>query len=123
MINILESISDCCVTVNRQWVITYANKAMLKAIEVNGHKGDFVGRSFWEIYDPGNKEIIEAFLKTMNEGQPTRLETFAPLMGHWAELSIYPTESGLSAFSRNIEEKKKIEKALEEEHQAFVYVM
>ena len=116
MINTLESISDCCVTINRQWVITYANKAMCKAIEVNGHKGDFVGRSFWEIYDHGNKEIIEAFLKTMNEGHPTRLETFALLMGHWAELSIYPTESGLSAFSRNIDEKKKIEKALEEEH-------
>ncbi|MDR3586099.1 MAG: PAS domain S-box protein [Desulfosporosinus sp.] len=116
MINTLESISDCCVTINRQWVITYANKAMLKAIKGNGFKGDFIGASFLEIYDGSNKEIIEACVKAMNDSQPTRLETFAPLIGYWAELSIYPTKSGLSAFFRNIEEKKKIEKALEEEH-------
>lgn len=117
MMNTLESISHGFVTINRQWVITYANKAMLKALEANGFTGNFVGSSFWEIYHHGNKEIIEACLKAMNDRQPARLETFAPLMGHWAELTIYPTESGLSAFSRNIEERKKIEKAVEEEHQ------
>ena len=116
MKNTLESINDCFVTVNRQWVITYANKALLKVLEVNGFQGDVVGTNFCEIYVRSNKEIIGACLKAMNDSQPTRLEAFIPLMGHWAELSIYPTDSGLSAFSRNIDERRKIEKAVEEEH-------
>ncbi|SPF49625.1 Sensory box protein [Candidatus Desulfosporosinus infrequens] len=116
MLNTLESINDCFVTVNRQWIITYANKSMLKALEANGFKGDFIGSSFWEIYKQGNQEIFQAFVKAMNDGQPTRMETFANLLGHWAELSIYPTESGVSAFSHNIDERKEKEKAVQEEH-------
>jgi len=116
MINTLESVSDCFVTLNRQWVVTYANMAMLKLFEVNGFKGDLVGASFWEIYDQGDKAIIEACLKAMNDSQLSRMETFESRMGYWTEVSIYPTESGLSVFFRNINERKKTEKAIEEEH-------
>lgn len=83
---------------------------------MNGFKGDFVGSDFRETYGHSNTEIIEVCLKAMNSGQPIRLETFSLIMGHWAELSIYPTESGISIYSRNIEERKKIEKAVEEDH-------
>lgn len=116
MINMLESMSDCFVTVNRQWVVTYANKAMLQVLKENGYRGRFVGSDFKRIHDYGNHEIFKACLKGMNEGNPIRLETFAPLVGYWTELSIYPSESGISIFSRNIDERRKFEKALEAEH-------
>ncbi|MDR3539532.1 MAG: PAS domain S-box protein [Desulfosporosinus sp.] len=117
MINILESISDGFLAINRQWVITYVNKAMVEARKSKGLYCNFVGRNFWEIHWYGSKLINDACLKVMEDGQPRRFETYEPLKEHWAEISIYANESGIVLFSRDIDEEKKIEKALEEEHQ------
>jgi PAS domain S-box-containing protein len=116
MIDTLESISDGFVAVNRQWIITYANKAMVNARKKKGINGILVGSGLWETYEQGNREIYDSCLKVMNDRKPTRFETYVALMGQWNEFSIYPTESGISIFSRNIDEQKKIEKAVEEEH-------
>ena len=116
MINTLESISDGFVSVNRQWTITYANNAMVNARKKKGINGILVGSDLWGTYEQGNKEIYDSCLKVMNDRKPTRFETYIALMGQWIELSIYPTESGITIFSRNIDQRKKIEKAVEEEH-------
>lgn len=117
MVNTMESISDGFFSLNRQWQITYANNVMVNALEANGINSNIIGTDFWETYKHGNKAIKDACLKAMNDGQRTQFETYAPLMGHWAECSIYPTEDGVAAFFRNIDERMKIEKAVEEEHQ------
>ena len=116
MIDTLESISDCFIAVNRQWVITYANKAMVKAREKNGFHKNIIGTDYWETYNMGNNVIMEACLNVMKDGQPARLDAYAPFVEQWVEVSIYPTESGISVFFRNIDERRKIEKAVEEEH-------
>ena len=115
MINILESISDSFFTLNPQWVITNVNNSMVKALEANGINGDIVGADFWETCKQGNQEIKDACLKAMYDGRQSQFETYATLMGHWAEYSIYPTTSGIAAFSRNIDERKKNERIVKEE--------
>lgn len=116
MINILESIGDCFKAVNHDWVITYANQAMVEAREANGRDGNIVGRDYWESHKESSKAINDACLKVMNERIPTRFETYALTMGQWVEVSIYPTIDGILIFLRNIEERRKMEKAIEEEH-------
>ncbi|AET66413.1 PAS domain S-box [Desulfosporosinus orientis DSM 765] len=116
MFNILDSIEDYFKAVNREWVITYANKAMVKALEANGFSGNIVGRDYWEVYEGFSKAINDACEKVMNYRVPTRFETFAQSIKQWVEVSIYPTGNGISIFLRNIEEKRKIEKAIEEEN-------
>lgn len=116
MINTLESISDYFIAVNNQWIITFANKAMVQAREKNGNYDNIVGTDFWETYKYGNKIITDACLNVMKDGEPTRIDAYAHYVGHWVEVSIYPTESGISIFFRNIDERRKIEKAAEEEH-------
>lgn len=116
MINALESMGDCFKAVNWQWIITYANKAMVQAREANGLDGNIVGSDYWETHKFGSKTINEACLKVMNDRIPKRFETYALTLGQWVEVSIYPTESGISIFLRNIEERRKIKKSVEEEH-------
>ncbi len=116
MINTLESIGDSFEAVNRQWIITYINKAMIKAREANGLDGNIVGSDFWETHEPGSPAINDACLKVMNDGIPMRFETYSQSLAQWVEASIYPTENGISIFLRNIEERRKIEKSVEEEH-------
>ncbi len=116
MVNLLESINDGFTAVNRQWVITYENKTMVETRKANGINVNLVGSDFRETFKYGNKMINDSCLKVMEDRQPTRFETYAPLQGHWVEISIYPSASGISIFSRYIDERKKIEKAIEEEH-------
>ncbi|TGE38405.1 PAS domain S-box protein [Desulfosporosinus fructosivorans] len=118
IINTMESISDGFITINRQWIITFVNKAIVKVLVENGIHDNFIGTNFWEVYPHVNRKIIDDnCLKVMKEGQPKRFEAFVTQIGQWLEISISPTESGISIFSRNIDERKKIEKAVEEEHQ------
>ncbi len=116
MVNILESINDGFTSVNRQWVITYENKTAVEARKANGSNINLVGSDFRKTYKYGNKLINDSCLKVMEDGQPRRFETYATQQGHWVEISIYPTASGISIFSRYIAEKRRIEKAIEEEH-------
>lgn len=116
MINILESIDDCFMAINREWTITYANQAMIKAREANGLNGNIVGSNYWDTYRLSSKTINNACQKAMNDRIPTRFEAYAVTLGMWAEVSIYPTATGISVFLRNIEERRRIEKAVEEEH-------
>jgi len=116
MVNVLESIGDGFIAINRQWIITYVNKAMLEARKAKGLNTNFVGSNFWQIYMRGSKWINDACQKVMQDGQPRRLETYEPLKEQWSEISIYSTENGIALFSRNIDERKKIERAVEEEH-------
>lgn len=116
IIDTLESIGDYFIAVNRQWIITFTNKAMVNARKKCGFYNDIVGTDYWETFKQGNKVILDACLNVMENCQPTRLDAFAPFVGHWVEVSIYPTESGISIFFRNIDERRKIEKAVEEEH-------
>ncbi|MHB8124389.1 MAG: PAS domain S-box protein [Desulfitobacteriaceae bacterium] len=115
MVNILEGISDGFMAVNHQWEITYTNKTLVETLRGNGIKDNLLMSNFWETLTFG-KEVNDYCLKVMEDGQATRFETYSPLMGHWVEFSIYPTANGISIFSRSIDEKKKIEKAIEEEH-------
>ncbi|MBC2726565.1 PAS domain S-box protein [Desulfosporosinus sp.] len=116
LINTLESISDGFYTIDRQWVISYVNNAMVKALEANGINSSIVGTDYWETFKYGNTVIKESCLKAMRDGQQSQLEIFECLMGHWVECSIYPTESGVAVFSRNINERKKNEKIIKDEH-------
>lgn len=116
MVNILESIGDGFIAVNRHWIITYANQAITKA-QKNAVGDQLLGSNFWETYKNGKKEVGAVCLKVMEDRQPARIEIYSQLMKQWAEFSIYPSESGISIFIRNIEERKKMEKAVEEEHQ------
>lgn len=116
MINTLESISDGFIAVNRQWVITYANKAVARALERHGLDGSLVGSAFETIISQSNPMIWESCQKVMQVGHPKRFELYSDRMRHWLELSIYPTESGISIFIRYIDDRKKLVKMVEEEH-------
>lgn len=116
MLDTLDSISDYFIAVNREWDITFANKAMVDARQKNGIYDNMIGTNYWQTFKQGNKVITDACLNVMSCGQPTRIDAYAPFVGHWVEVSIYPTESGISIFFRNINERREIEKAVEEEH-------
>ncbi|AFM39970.1 PAS domain S-box [Desulfosporosinus acidiphilus SJ4] len=117
MINTLESISDGFIAVNHQWVITYANEAIAKALTGRGLDGKLVGTVFgFADWQRNHQMFWDSCQEVMVEGVRKRFEFYSNLMEHWLECSIYPTANGISIFFRYIDERKKLGKVVEEEH-------
>jgi two-component system, sporulation sensor kinase A len=116
MIDTVESISDGFVAINHRWSVTYANKAVTRALKRHGFDGSLVGTVFGTSIWNKHPIIWDATQEVMKVGLPKRFELYSDLMRHWIEISIYPMESGFSIFFRYIDDRKKLEKMVEEEH-------
>ncbi|WP_407313059.1 PAS domain S-box protein [Desulfosporosinus sp. SB140] len=116
MIDTMESISDGFIAVNRQWVITYTNLAISRALQMQGMPANLVGSVFGTAIWQQDPIIWDSCQSVMKDGYPKRFELYSKLIGHWIEFSIYPRESGISIFMRFIDDRKKLEKMVEEEH-------
>ena len=98
---ILESISDAFYAVDYEWRFTYVNR---RAEEWWGRKReDLLGKGLWEeVPQAVGNEGYEAHLRAARERRMIHLETVSVVNHDWIELSIYPSENGLSVYFRDI---------------------
>jgi PAS domain S-box-containing protein len=111
---ILESISDAFYAVDAAFHFTYVNR---KAEQWWGRsRQELVGKHFWtEFPQAVGSETYQKHLQVMQERQPRHYETISPIVKHWVDVTIYPTEDGgLAVYFRDITDRKKTEAALQE---------
>jgi PAS domain S-box-containing protein len=114
IVEILETINDSFISLDREWRFTYLNRW---ALQLTGKSlGEVLGRSIWEVFP----QIIGTRLETqyrraMAERQALNFENLSDVSrGSWFDLSIYPTGDGLALIGRDITERKRVEMALRE---------
>ena len=107
--DILESVADAFFAVDHHWRFTYVNRAA--AERWNRSREDLIGKDFLKQFpQAADSEPWKAFLKAMQERQPTRLEVVSPVVHQWVDLSISPTrDGGLSVYFRDISARKRVE--------------
>ncbi len=110
LINLLETISDGYISLDRELCCTYANRQVGEILGIDANK--LIGRNIWEIL-PGaiGSETYHAILTAINEDRYVRNEEHFERLGLWQENRIYPTADGLSIFIRDITQSK-----IEEQH-------
>lgn len=113
---ILESISDAFYAVDKDWNFTYFNKEaeniLLKKAE------DVLGRNIWELFPAGiGTPIQEIYQLVARSKKPESFEYYYPADGKWYEIKAYPSQGGISAYFRNIDERKYAEAKLEKAYQ------
>jgi len=116
--DILESISDGFYAVDKQWIVTYWNK---KAEEINNLKREnIVGKHFWEIFkDAQDTDFYKNNQIAMLTGVSKNYEEYYNTLDKWFEVTVYPSDSGLSAYFKDITQKKKSEIELIEANERF----
>jgi len=109
--NILESISDCFYALDNDFNFSYINAPA--QILMRKSNEDLIGKNIFETY-PHFKEglFYEKFQQVLREKEPTHFEIQFNDSSNWYEESFYPTADGISIFFRSINERKRIEKEI-----------
>ena len=114
---ILESISDCFYTLDRNFVIRDLNPQAVPFF--GGTRESVLGRSLWEIFPALiGSDVEKEYRRALDQNVPVHLEIPSQrLPGVWLEIRIYPYLDGLSVFFRDITSRKQAESRMREGEQ------
>ena len=104
-IEILESISEAFMFVDRDWRIRYLNRrgsAMTSRLP-----NDLIGHDLWQMFPGIDKTTFGAsYREAMETGQPRSIEDFFEPLGRWLQANSYPSPDGLSIFAQDVTERR-----------------
>ena len=111
--NILESITDAFVAVDRQWRFTYLNERALTTLQRT--REELLGKNMWGAFPEAvGLPAYREYHRAMRSGTPVHFEEFNPWQGIWVEINAYPSEGGLAVYFRDITERKRAQEAFAE---------
>jgi PAS domain S-box-containing protein len=116
--DILESIGDAFFALDKNWIVTYWNK---KAEELMGKKREEVlGKNLWELYpDAIDSDFSREYHKAMQTGNHVNFEQYYPSRDMWSDVTVYPSEKGLSIYFKDVTLKKQGDLRLAEANERF----
>jgi PAS domain S-box-containing protein len=115
--NILESMSDTFSAVDREWRYTYLNERAMRRIRRRRgeelRREDFLGKSCWEVFpELVGSAIYQKYYEAMREQRTVHFEAYSTASESWIEVNAYPSEDGLSIYTRDITERNRAEEKL-----------
>ena len=120
---ILESIGDHFFAMDGEWRITYMNqRALANSRRAGGDDlslDDLLGKNYWKVFpETVGTAIDHEFHRAVREQEMVGFEIVDPLSARWLGIRAYPTDHGLSVYSRDITERKEAEQRVVEARQA-----
>ncbi len=115
--NILESIADAFIAIDSQWRYTYVNATAEKLLVRS--RNELLGRSIWDLFPAegeSNSRVYAEFHRAVNEQVSVKFEEFSPSLQMYIEVSAYPAAEGLTAYWRDISDRKRTEAELRQKN-------
>jgi PAS domain S-box-containing protein len=104
--NILESITDAFVAVDRQWRFTYINERALTTLQRT--REELLRKNMWEEFPEAvGLSAYREYHRAMSSGTSVHFEEFNPWLDIWVEINAYPSEGGLAIYFRDITDRKR----------------
>ena len=110
--DLFDRITDGFVALDTEFVITDVND---HAVELFGRpRADLVGTHLWSFApDPESTRAFELLPLALETGEPLSYETYFEPQDRWYEARVFPSDTGLSVYFRDISERVEDQQALE----------
>jgi HTH-type transcriptional regulator, bacterioopsin transcriptional activator and related proteins len=108
-----ERVTDAFYALDTDWRFTYVNA---RAEELLGYsRSELLGNDVREIFPHGHRSDLYArFEEAMDCQEPVSWERYSKSLDIWMEIHVYPSETGLSVYFRDITERVERERKLAE---------
>ncbi|MDQ2051826.1 PAS domain S-box protein [Natronolimnohabitans sp. A-GB9] len=108
----LDRVSDAFHAVDTEWNFTYVNTQARELLDAEDR--DLIGNSIWEEFPSAvDSRFEEEYRRAMETQEAVTFEEYSPVVDAWVEVNLYPSESGLSVYFRDITDRKERERELE----------
>lgn len=114
---LLESIGDSFYAFDKEYKVTYWNSTVEKLTGVK--REEIIGRVIWDFIPEANEEFVEAYKIALNDKKKVNFETYDAWVKAWLEVTVYPTNQGVSVVIRDISSKKSSEQQIQEFNERF----
>jgi PAS domain S-box-containing protein len=108
MQSILENTTDAFFAVDHEWRITYLNPEA--ELITHRNRQEIIGKILWDVFPKLSNTVFGAnYRKVMKEQVAVEFEGSNPSGKRWFEVHAYPSNGGVSAFFRDVTERKRNE--------------
>ena len=109
--DVFARIEDGFYAVDEKFRFTYVND---RAAELLQHtEEELLGRSFSDVFpELVETPAAEKFQTALETGNPTEYEFYFDQLGRWVEANVYPSDTGLSVYFRDVTERRERERQL-----------
>lgn len=119
--NVVTSIADGLITLDKEWRITYMNprsEEILLPLEKTD--AGVRGRLFWDEFPTTvGTEREQDYRKAMSDHVAVQFEDFSEALGRWFDVRVYPSRDGLSIYFLDITTRKQAEEVLRQSEERF----
>ncbi|WP_158056004.1 PAS domain S-box protein [Halorussus halophilus] len=110
---ITDRITDGFYALTPDWRVVYWNDEMEHRLGVSSD--EIVGENILDVFPELRENVAYTrFVEAMETQEASTFQSYAPRWDKWTEISVYPSEAGLSIYSRDITERKARERELGE---------
>lgn len=108
LLEALENISDAFYIIDNEDRFVHINKSAEPLLRQS--RENLIGHNIWETYSPAMKtDFYEKYYEAKHQQKPVLFEEYYEPFNMWTECRIYPTSDYVSAYFRDITERKRAE--------------
>ena len=114
---ILGRVSDAFYALDSEFQFTHVNGRAEELLGVS--EDELLDETVWDMYPEAAEtdKIWDTFHIAMETQDPQDLELYYEPLDLWLEASVYPSESGISVYFRDVTEQKEYERELEAQNE------
>ncbi|PSQ15927.1 hypothetical protein BRD00_13015 [Halobacteriales archaeon QS_8_69_26] len=102
---VFDRVEDGFLALDGEWRFTYVNE---RAAEVFRHpERDLVGRRIWATIPGADDALGDHLRRAVETGEPVSSEVFFEPLERWLEVNVYPSESGVSVYFRDVTDRER----------------
>jgi len=109
--DILESVTDGFYALNKNWEVTYLNKAAEKMLCCK--REEVIGKKLWDFFPDAKKgRFYREYKRAMAERVTVQFEEGYTPLGVWGSMNVYPTKDGIAVYFVDITAQKNIQQKI-----------